>query len=95
MSYESAMWLEEPRGHKAKVRDGRSNGELEGGEKLDNPTAGGFFQQYGRKRTGARPNLPRICPTVAMSHPAIRCFARPAASPAPTSPGGADYDSEA
>ena len=75
--YESAMWraagLKEPGTCKAKARDGHSTGELEGGEEVDNLAAGGFFQQYGREPTGARPTV-------------IPPFARPAASPAPASP---------
>ena len=41
---------------------------------VDNLNAGGFFQQYGRERTGAHRTV-------------IPPFARPAVSPAPASPG--------
>ena len=89
--YESAMWraagLEEPGTRKANARDGGSSGELEGGEEVDNMAAGGFFGQYGRERTGARPTV-------------IPPFARPAAIPSPASPdevpaAGAADESEA
>ena len=59
MSYESAMWLEEPRGHKAKVRDGRSNGELElkGARSWTTPLLAASFSSTGV----SAPEHARIC----------------------------------
>ena len=80
------MWraagLNEPGTRKAKAQDGHWTGELEGGEEVDNLAAGGFFQQYGREPTGARPTV-------------IPHFARPAASPDEVPAAGAADESEA
>ena len=63
--YESAMWraagLEEPNG-KWKRGAHRAAATWEGGEQVDNMTAGGFFGWYGRERDGPQRARPTVMP---------------------------------
>ena len=63
--YESAMWraagLEEPNGKwKSGVHGAAAT--WEGGEQVDNMTAGGFFGWYGRERNGPQRARPTVMP---------------------------------